>query len=114
MTGLLCRRPRLDFARVGRLLIAVSFLTACGEESRCDKACGPDYGFERGDGDNRVCFCETYAGRIYGPVPLDIKVQPENHCTVGSDENICDVWATEEDTTGSLCGDISCHQRNAE
>lgn len=45
-------------------------IVACGEESRCDKACGPDYGFERGEGDNRVCFCETYDGRIYGPVPV--------------------------------------------
>jgi hypothetical protein len=50
------------------LTIALMFLAGCGE-SPCAKACDGDYGFARGEGDGKVCFCQRTNGQVYGPVP---------------------------------------------
>lgn len=68
--------------RASSFAAAILLFSACGEESRCDKVCGNDYGFERGDEENRVCFCETLDGRVYGPVPVGEEVQaPKHECS---------------------------------
>ncbi len=61
------------FVRVrlaGLVLVLALFFVSCGDEGKCGKACGWDLGFERGNGPNKVCFCQTSDGKIYGPVPM--------------------------------------------
>lgn len=63
-------------------LFILLFVTSCGDEGKCGKACGWDLGFERGNGPDKVCFCQTSDGRIYGPVPMGEDVQAANQCLV--------------------------------
>ena len=89
---------------LGILLVLLS--VSCGNDGPCGKACGWDLGFERGNGPNKVCFCQTSDGKIYGPVPMGEEFQPAKHCPA-AEKQIADTVSSlhEEPSGGSVAED---------